>query len=356
MQPSIRITSAALAHSDSDSILRGVLDPASLNTLQVAPYQRDIQSHAKVRDIMRGFSTPGGVPDIELGMRGHRFTESGGNFFLHDAIYIIDGLQRRTAALEVIKNGITPRLGVAIHFDTVERWERKRFELLNTHRTKVSSSLLIRNSAADNPAIKMLRDLTHDSSFALADHVAWGQKKKRGELISGQLLLSTVCRLHRRLGPGLSGSRYDELSSGLETLMPRIGRSVLRDNVKLYWEILDKCFNVGGVEIAHAARHLKRGFLTVLARLFADHQDFWHDTQLSISTDQRRKLAKFPIDEPTISRLCGSNGQSQTTLFIHLTDHMNKGRSSRHRLKPYEMPVYDEDEDSSPLLPFIPAR
>jgi hypothetical protein len=356
MQQSIRITSAALAHSDSDSILRGVLDPASLNTLQVAPYQRDIQSHAKVRDIMRGFSTPGGVPDIELGMRGHRFTESGGNFFLHDAIYIIDGLQRRTAALEVIKQGIRPRLGVAIHFDTVEPWERKRFELLNTHRTKVSSNLLIRNSAAENPAIKMLKDLTHDSSFALAERVAWGQTKKRGELISGQLLLSTVCRLHRRLGPGLSGSRYDELSSGLETLMPRIGRSVLRDNVKLYWEILDKCFNVRGVEIAHAARHLKGGFLTVLAKVFADHSDFWHDTQLRVSTDQRRRLANFPIDDPTISRLCGSNGQAQTALCIYLTQHMNKGRSSR-RLKPYDEPEYvDQDEDSSPLLPFVPAR
>jgi hypothetical protein len=152
----------------------------------------------------------------------------------------------------------------------------------------------------------------------------------------------------------LSRSRYDELSTGLQTLMPRIGRSVLRDNIRLYWETIDECFNVRGVEIS--APYLKGAFLTVLARLFADHKDFWHDTQLSVSTDQRRKLAKFPIDEPTISRLCGSNGQSQTTLFIHLTDHMNKGRSSRHRLKPYEMPVYDEDEDSSPLLPFIPAR
>ena len=82
MQQSIRITSAALAHSDSDSILRGVLDPASLSTLLVAPYQREPQSHAKVRDIMRGFTTPARVLDIELGMRGHSFTQVGGDFFL----------------------------------------------------------------------------------------------------------------------------------------------------------------------------------------------------------------------------------------------------------------------------------
>jgi hypothetical protein len=202
----------------------------------------------------------------------------------------------------------------------------------------------------------MLRDQTQDSSFALANRVSWDQQKKRGELISGQLFLRSVCRLHRRLGPGLSASRYDELSIGLEKLMAHIGRSVLRNNIRLYWETIDECFNVRGVKIAHAAPHLKGAFLTVLATLFADHEDFWHDTQLRVSTDQRRRLANFPIDDPTISRLCGSNGQAQTALCIYLTQHMNKGRSSR-RLKPYDEPEYvDQDEDSSPLLPFVPAR
>jgi hypothetical protein len=355
MQQSIRITSAALARTDTDIILRGVLDSASLSALKVAGYQREIQSRTGIRKIMTGFTTRGGVPNVELGMRGHSFTQAGGDFLLHDATYIIDGLQRWAAALEVIEQAVTPRLGVTIHFDTVEPWERKRFELLNTHRTRVSWNVRIRNSAADNTAIKMLTDLTHDSSFALAERVTWDQQKKRGELISGKLFLRSVCRLHRRLGPGLSASRYDELSIGLEKLMAHIGHSVLRNNTRLYWETIDECFNVRGVEMAHVAPHLKGGFLAVLARLFADHQDFWHDTQLSVSTDQRRRLAKFPIDDPTISRLCGSNEYGQTELYIHLTDHMNKGRSSR-RLKPYKMPVYDEDEDSSPLLPFIPAR
>jgi hypothetical protein len=122
MQRSIRITSAALARTDTDIILRGVLDSASLSALKVAGYQREIQSRTGIRKIMTGFTTRGGVPNVELGMRGHSFTQAGGDFLLHDATYIIDGLQRWAAALEVIEQGGTPRLGVTIHFDTAVGW------------------------------------------------------------------------------------------------------------------------------------------------------------------------------------------------------------------------------------------
>jgi hypothetical protein len=274
MQP-IKITKAALADSgNNDIILRGVIDAASLASLKVGSYQRSVQPRNYVRNIMRGFENPGGVPGIEVGMRGHSFTQVEGAFFLHDPIYIIDGLQRRAAALEALKNGIQPKLGVIIHFDSHEPWERKRFALLNANRAKVSSSVLIRNLAAENSAIAMLKDLSLDSSFPLGNRVSWDQRMKRGHLIQGQMFLKAVAQLHRRLGHGLISSRHVEMSAGLEELMGRVGRTLLRDNIKQFWEIIDECFNVRGGEIGSAAPHLKRGFLSVLAPVLADHQNF----------------------------------------------------------------------------------
>jgi len=130
VQQSIKISKAALADWGPNGIvLRGVIDPISLSMLKVGGYQRGTQPR-NVHAIMQGFAHSGGVPDIELGMRGLSFTQAEENFLLHDPIYIIDGLQRRAAALEVFKNGIQPKLGVMIHFGTTEPWERKRFELL----------------------------------------------------------------------------------------------------------------------------------------------------------------------------------------------------------------------------------
>jgi hypothetical protein len=63
--------------------------------------------------------------------------------------------------------------------------------------------------------------------------------------------------------------------------------------------------------IASAVPHLKNGFLSVLARVFADHQDFWNDTKRTVSSDLHRKAVLFPINDPTISRLCGAFGQAQ---------------------------------------------
>jgi hypothetical protein len=346
VQQPIKIAKAALADWGNDHIiLRGVIDPASLAALKVGNYQRGAQPR-NVRGIMQGFTHAGGVPDIELGMRGLSFTQAEGNFLLYDPIYIIDGLQRREAALDVLKNGIQPKLGVRIHFDTTEPWERKRFELLNANRTKVSSSVLIRNLAADNSAIKMLKDLSLDPFFPLANRVSWDQRMKTGQFVHGGMFLKTIAQIHHRLAPGLASSRYTEMSAGLEELMGRVGRTVLRDNITQFWEIIDECFNVRGVEVASAAPHLKSGFLSVLAKIFADHQNFWNDTNLTVSSDLRRKLALFPINDPNISRLCGASGQTQVWLYYQIVDHINHRKRSR-RLKKFDVPGYIGEEDTS---------
>jgi hypothetical protein len=353
MKESIKITKAALAdRGNGDIILRGVIDPASLPSLLVGNYQRGVQPRNYLRGIMKGFENSGGVPDIALGMRGHSFTEAEGNFFLHDPIYIIDGLQRQTAALEALKNGIQPKLGVTIHFDTTEVWETKRFELLNMNRAKVAAGVLIRNLSKDNPAIKMLYDLGLDSSFALANRVSWDQRMERGQIIQDQVLLKAVAQLHRRLGPGLTSGRHAVMSAGLEKLMDRIGPNTLRDNIKRYWDVLDECFNVRGIEIASAPPYTKGGFLKTMSKVFADHQDFWTDSTFTIPSDLRRKLRLFKIHEPTTARLCGSSGVAQTQLYFLIVTHLDRGKRNR-RLKKFDFPEFmgaerEDDEEAVP--------
>jgi hypothetical protein len=45
------------------------------------------------------------------------------------------------------------------------------------------------------------------------------------------------------------------MSAGLENLMGRAGRTVLRDNIRQFWEIIDECFNVRGMEIVGRQTH-----------------------------------------------------------------------------------------------------
>ena len=204
MKQPVMITKAALDdRGNGDTILRGVIDPASLPFLLVGKYQRGVQPKKSLRGMMKALENSGGVPALELGMRGHSFTKAEGNFFLHDPIYIIDGLQRRTAALEVLKNGSQPRLGVTIHFDTTEAWETTRFELLNTSRTNLPAGVLIRNLSNENPAIKMLCDLGFDSSFALAKRVSWDMRMEP-TYYPGPSTAEHDGTAHRRLGPELT--------------------------------------------------------------------------------------------------------------------------------------------------------
>lgn len=364
MKQSIKITNAALADwGEGDIILRGVVDPTSLSTLKVASYQREVQGRKHIRGIMKGFESRGSVPDVELGMRGHSYTEAGGDFFLLDDVFIIDGLQRTTAAMEVLQKGVLPRLGCMIHFDTTEPWERTRFELLNTHRSKVASSVLINNLAADNEAVALLKLLCKDSSFALANRVAWKQKMCRGQLVQAQLLLKTVGVLHRRFAPGLVSSRYMDVCTGLEKLYKQLGRTRLRENIKRFFETVDECYDIRNVQYASLAPYLKTGFLRQLASVFAAHEDFWNDSEFVISTDLKRKLKLFRnrMDDRNVAGLCGASGAAGAQLYTLLVEHINSGKRNR-RLSPFVQPEFvdvddeDEEDEEAPTVEFSSFR
>jgi hypothetical protein len=98
------------------------------------------------------------------------------------------------------------------------------------------------------------------------------------------------------------------------------------------------------LDVAGSAPYIKDGFLEVLAKLFADHKNFWEGKKLTISTDLRRKLALFPINDPKVAYLCGASGAAQNELYYLLETHLNKGRWRTNRLAMFEVPESEEND------------
>lgn len=312
-------------------VLRGTIVPASLADLSVAEYQRETLSNAKVLRLVEVLRT-GRVPDIELGMRGERLDSRGSNFTLHDQVFIVDGLQRTTAALRLMELDPTaaPHLGATIHFNTTEEWERKRFDDLNLGQTRLSPNVTLRNLRHGNPAAEALYNLTTNprSVFVLRGKVSWEQNMKRSELITASVYFKSIGVLHSHIGPGRRNNVVD-LSKGLEQIMKTAGRNIFLGNVRLFYQLIDELWGVQTVAYKASAIQLKQTFLLALARLFSEHLDFWDGNTLKIDAPLKRKLATFPINDPAVMNLASSGGSSANVLVQLMTDHINHGKRTR---------------------------
>lgn len=351
---SIKLTNAALdihQRGNTDTlVIRGVIDPMSLKDIKIDSYQRENVSKGKILALANAIEKSS-VPDIELGMRGekHQERDNGKTFILQDDIYVIDGLQRITAALEVIRRpqASMPRIGALVHLNTTFDWERERFRILNQERTKISPNVLLRNRRQDNPSIDMIAHLTEDKAFALCNRISWAQNMCRGQILPALTLCKTIGRLHARFGPG-RGSDLIELSNGLDKIMEKIGRNTLRENAKEFFDLLDHCFGVRRLVYVHSAVQTKSTFLQTMADVLTRHEDFWTDHKLTVSTDLTRKIALFPIDDPEVARLGGSAGKAKDLLYHLLVDHINSGKRTRRlRLSPGYEEVVTEREDET---------
>lgn len=335
--PTVKVTNAALQDTEGGGIiLRGVIDPSSLGLLQVAPYQREVLPISQINSLVDAFRT-GTVPDIELGMRGQDFRSRDDSCFLKDPVFIIDGLQRVTAALQLIKleKDAAPKLGASIHFDTTEAWERDRFRILNAERAKLSSNILIRNLKDENPAVAMLINLCADKHFVLNGRVCWSQRMSRGELISALTFLKVIGRLHLFAGPGASTS-WSDLAKSLSGTMENVGKNTMRANAMEFFRIVDQCWGIQRVTFREGSTHLRQTFLTCLASIFSNHYDFWRgedEKKLFVEASLVRKLALFPVADPTVVNLASTSGKAKEMLYLMLLDHINSGKRTR-RLKP----------------------
>lgn len=334
---SIRITSAALESADGGrKILRGVIEMESLSGLQVADYQREEMPFSSLKSILEAYEHGEPLPDIELGMRGNRFQVREGTYYLQDSVFIIDGLQRTTAAkLFMEKNpGKRVRLGVKIYFDTTKEWERELFIILNTKRVRVSPDKIIFNRRETSTAVGMLYKLsTEDKAFALYDKVSWTQKK--GSKFVGAFTLSKImCALHVHKVNGLSSDK-EAVVAHLDRIMDEVGTQIMRDNVRTFFEIVDECWGLRNIQHYDKCPQIKYGFLLVLARFLSDHSEFWRseDKRLFVDLPLRKALRKFKVFEPLHAQLCGSSGKALDQLYGYLRDEVNKGKRGK-RLTP----------------------
>lgn len=331
---SIRITNGALEEAPGGRIvLRGAIDPACLGQFRDPVYQREIAPQSTIDRLSAGLKEER-APDVELAQRTGSYDSVNGEagvFALPGPVYIIDGLQRITAAAKVLADGGTPLIGALVHFNTTEGWERKRFHILNQERTRVSPNIVLRNATKDHPMLRMLEELTHDHSFALADRISWSQRMQRSTLITALVYCQVVSRLHLHRG-GIKANGVRNTMAGIETLGSKLLRQVIRDNVKTFFGIIDACWGVAQVVYHERATYLKGTFLLTLADVFADHENFWEDAKLSVSKIWQHKLATFPVNDPhVVAWVASGSRSSRLLLYPAIVNHLNSGKRN-HKL------------------------
>jgi hypothetical protein len=350
----IRIINGALdtviIDGEESLALRGVVDPLDLSTIKADKYQRETLAPTKIEVLKRALRTSR-VPDIDLGMRGSSASEQviDGQivWILDDDVYVIDGLQRKTAGEQLVDEGIMPHIGALIHFDTNEAWERMRFEALNVGQTGLNSNIILRNLAEENAGAALMLDLTTSQpKFVLHDRVTWTQNMKRGEMITAITYYKTVGRLHSHLGPGRNEVKSLARSSMLKVI-DRAGKGNFTSNVMSFFWLIEECFGISSVAYRKSATQLKTTFLLALAGVLSDHEDFWDNNRLVIPADLRRKLAKFPINDPSVKAYASSAGMAIKTLEMLLVDHINSGKRTRHLKRRATADLFDAIEEST---------
>lgn len=348
----VRILDAALDTDDKDQIiLRGRIDPHTMDAILVDDYQREVLPISAINTIMKGFEAGGNVPDIDMGMRGHRTKNDSTSYVLLDPTYAIDGQQRVQAAKRYMQlhsgtDQRLPRLGATIHFDTTKEWETERFRILNSERAKVSPNVLLRNARENYSSVKMMHALCGDKSFVMHDRVCWQQRKLRTHLITAMTLVKNVGTLHSHVAP----SRHFDvrvMPEWLQRLQDKLGKQTLKDNTKAFYQVLEDCWGIKTVTYDNAP-HLRSTFLKQLAMMFTNHAVFWRGNKFFVEVGLLRKLKLFPIQDPQIVQLSGGSGQSGNLLYVLLVKHMNRGKTTKRLVprKAADEPAEKENDDT----------
>jgi hypothetical protein len=277
-------------------------------------------------------------------MRGsthtHHNHDSVPGFCLQSPIYVIDGLQRLSAAIKLSEKGYSPfpRLGAMIFVDTTEDWERVMFEDLNQRRTRVSPNVLVYNAREYNSYISAMYNLIENSPDfeILKGKVQWGQLMKRGQLMTALNLFRMTGSLHARFGSGGRGSDVSEIISAKSStyeLMETVGRNTVRDNVRTFFGLMDEAFGLSEVHFANQCVFIRGTFICALASFFSSHDVFWKGNRLEVDRATRKKLKQFPLTDPTVISLSAGNHAAEVNLRALFLEHIDSGRRT-NRLVP----------------------
>lgn len=339
VQRQLKVLTGFLDEHDGNIVLRGVLDPRTLDALLTDDsYQREAGTLSSLSSLLEAYTNNEPIPDIELGMRGQKYRESkDGSYVLLDQVFMIDGLQRITAARHFLKSNpdATPRIGFTLHFETNRDWEANRFEILNTKRNKVAPNVLVRGMKERSRSAAMLYGVSNnEKDSTLFKRVSWNQKMQVGELISAMTLARTVGIMHGHVAAARYTS-YQELIPALDRIADIIGLQAMRDNVRTFFEIIDQCWGIRLVTYRDGAAYLRGTFLMTLARVFSDHEAFWKGDgkRLFLDADTRRKLQSFKVHDPHIKALASSSGKSRDILYNLIVEHLDSGKRQNRLTK-----------------------
>ncbi len=331
--PYIRIINGALDEDETSTsglILNGRLDPYTLHFLKVDEYQRALGERP---DIFTALKEGRVVPNIEVGVRGQDFSTEGDDYIIRSPAFIIDGWQRVGTArrlLEAIPDHPI-RIFASIHFGTSPEWERHRFNELNKNVKRISPNLHLRNMREENSAVLKLYNITTtDRNFPLFKKVSWQQNAQRGDLITALSFAVAVQSLHgHRIG--LVGSSVERVAESLLRISSALTPATFQRNIYTFFNLVDRCWPLKEIEYRKKAPQIKTTFLYELARMLSRHSVFWehNDNTLVVSSDDQKKLAKFPINDPQVLQLAGAGGTARQILYRLLVDHMNSGRRTQ---------------------------
>jgi hypothetical protein len=329
-------------------VLRGLLDHTTFSAIKVGSYQR---GNLQDRSLAESFEDKDArLPDIELAMRGHTYHREGDTFDLVDPVFVLDGLQRISAAQDYINCGGDPvnvEIGALINLDSTENWEKARFEVLNRNRIRVSADLILRNRRDRHSGLIMVYELsTHAPEFPLHGRVCWGQRRARNELMGAYTLAKVVCTLHRGV-IGVS-SRLEDVIGNLDTCVRRIGGDVMRANVLTFFNLIEESWVIRELPFVRSAIPVNEAFLAVMAQLLAEHDTFWTGKEprvrLSIPDKWKQKFRAFPIDGHVITLVKGGGAKSaKGILYEMVLRHMNTGKTAQ-RLTPRDLPEWLDDK------------
>jgi hypothetical protein len=333
-----------LRNWDNELVLFGELSAESLVNLQVDEYQREKRPRTQLSELIEAFRDPKAtIPPIDLGVRGHTYKEEGDVYTITDPVYIIDGLQRVTAAMDVLTTSdpVPPVVVYAmLHFGSTVDYERERFEILNSYRKPVNASKMLANARHQNEALQMLWGLTHNTpKFALNNRIQWQQSKGENDLMAAVGLAKVMGAIHaQKFNVPYTGS-WKNVASALGHLVDRqnggIGLQPVRENTITFFDSIHEAWGIRDVDTRANPPQLKLGFLVTLAKVFADYEEqFWEDNHLTVPPSVIRKLRGLNLMDPQIAGLAGSmNHGSRKLLFSVIVDHLDFRRRQHKRLR-----------------------
>lgn len=338
-------------------ILFGRLDIKA--ELRRALYQRDpIPGHVDKIAVAIRNGEDIDMPPLILHARGDRYTVNGKTISIDNHVFLVDGLQRWSAAdivnEEILAGefeGEEPCLFAIVHMNSVTEEEARKFKIVNTTSKRINPNKMLLNMAIidKRPGVKLLHDLsTSEGSFPLFERIQWDDQKKTKSLVTARIFSFTAMALHGFV----PASNYEAMANGLDRTLTHIGPNKFTTNIKIFYDkIIEGIWGIRDIAIVKHAHHIKSGFLWCLAEVFSMNKDIFFNKEgiLSVSVKDMQKLRTLPMKDKSFAAFCAAqDGPNRTTLINAIADHMNHyRRGPMLKKKAYAKSIEGEPDDPS---------